>query len=195
MNRQIKKHLIRAFVAITFPPTVQAQINQVINELQTTLMGYNLSWVKPKNFHITLSFLGEITTPQCSTILHNIYPILHTTSAFTLNFSYLSLFPHPESPIAIALIPSPNSALASLANSIEHIVPHDAIRHEHREFKPHITLVRIKHKVYPENLSEILEHISLPKIEYRVQNIHFLSSKPTAAGSHYSPIATFSLNG
>jgi len=185
---------MRVFFAIMFPPIVQAQINQSIKELQKNLIGYDLSWVKPKNFHITLSFLGEITTPQRSTILHNIYPILHTTSAFTLNFSHLSLFPHPGAPIAIALIPYPNSALTSLANSIEQIVPHDAIRHEHREFKPHVTLVRIKHKVYPENLSEILERISLPKIEYTVQNIHFLSSKPTATGSHYSSIKTFTLN-
>ena len=52
--------VIRTFIAIEIPAAVQNRIA----ELQDTLgeEGQRISWIKPRNIHLTLKFLGD--TPE-----------------------------------------------------------------------------------------------------------------------------------
>ena len=53
---------IRAFVAIPMPESVIKYLSDLINKFQKEFSENAIKWVQPNNIHITLKFLGNIST-------------------------------------------------------------------------------------------------------------------------------------
>ena len=55
-------NLIRCFIALDLPSPVQKYLAQIISRLKEVQA--DVKWVDPKNTHLTMKFLGEITPEQ-----------------------------------------------------------------------------------------------------------------------------------
>ncbi len=64
---------------------------------------------------------------------------------------------------------------------------------ESRNFKPHITLARIKSGKNIKNLEEAVRKLTLPSLKFHLKEIVLYQSTLTAQGSLYQPLKSYSL--
>jgi RNA 2',3'-cyclic 3'-phosphodiesterase len=114
------------------------------------------SWAREESWHVTLKFLGEIEEAQARAFASAIGPKALETIAGELPPGGPLLFP-PRGParvLGIGFGASPAfDSVAALASEAERIAREMGLPPETREFRPHVTLARIKHP-WPRNKVE-----------------------------------------
>lgn len=83
---------MRLFTCLLIAPDVRDAITAVQNRLRAT--GANLRWVEPENYHLTVSFIGDIADssllPEVSTACES---IAAETTPFRFRVAGVSVFP------------------------------------------------------------------------------------------------------
>ena len=86
---------IRAFIAIDLPESVKEVIQDIQFDLMDIIPEEDVNWVKEKNMHLTLFFLGDGV--MADAIPANMLPALDQIAAeekpFTLSLSQIDAFP------------------------------------------------------------------------------------------------------
>ncbi len=105
------------------------------------------SWTREESWHVTLKFLGEIDEAQARAFARAIGPKALETLAGELPPGGPLVFP-PRGParvLGIGFGPSPAlESVAALASEAERVAREIGAPPETREFRPHVTLARIK---------------------------------------------------
>jgi 2'-5' RNA ligase len=143
-------------------------------------------WVKAKNLHLTLLFIGSISEIKIPIICRKAENLISETSSFNLYPKYFTTFPRKKSRmIWLEFIRSePFEKLATELNmSIFKTQPSGMII-------PHITLTRFKQG----SLTDRSWPID-PKLKLSCDKVHLYESMLTPAGPIYSIIKTFYLKG
>lgn len=187
------KETIRAFFAIKIPTTMQDTISKISSHLKKEAHLSQIKWVKPENLHLTLRFLKSITKEQCIKISQDVAIKLKSMAPFTIEFSDLILFPNAEFPIALVLKPSPITQLLALSLTIDECVIQNEVSKEKRPFNPHLTLAKIRNRLPSRTIAEILKKTVISNLALEVDSVTLIKSQPTAQGSNYTKIASFSL--
>ena len=185
---------IRTFIAVELEPSLQ----QFLKIIQSNLKPLNLdvSWVKPENIHITLRFLGEIPLKKVKAISEIFPDIFKEFRPFEIKLSGLGVFPKIERPNVIWVgIDQGSQEMKGLAESLENALCRLGYPKEHREFKAHLTLGRIRSLKNCELLAKAIADYS-PKetIRQTVHSIVFFKSTLSPQGSLYEPLATTRLS-
>ena len=133
---------MRVFVA------VEISNNQVINAISKfqSEVNFNAKPVEPHNLHFTLQFLGEISeemTEKVKAVLQKIDFL-----KFQVNFLGIGAFPKPKFPrvVWIGTDDDGGKALSNLAKKVEGVLAPIGFIND-KQFKPHITVFRIKNKI------------------------------------------------
>jgi RNA 2',3'-cyclic 3'-phosphodiesterase len=184
---------IRAFLALPITDNLRQEIENIILKLKNQNICRDLKWTKPKNLHITMRFLGNITWQECAKLSQTLNLILQGLDPFQVTLSSLMLFPQQEHPIAVILKPKTSTALNGLAATINDVVLTQGLAVDKRAFNAHLTLARIKHHVNVTMLTTILEKIELPKMILEVDQVTLVQSSTSAHGSVYTQLAKFPL--
>lgn len=143
-------------------------------------------WVKAKNFHLTLLFIGSISENKIPIICKNIENLISETSSFILYPKYFTTFPPINSSmIWLEFIRSEpfEKLVIELNKSILKTQPKEIII-------PHITLTRFKHETITDRSWPID-----PNLKLSCGKVHLYESVLTPDGPIYSIIKTFSLKG
>ena len=133
---------MRAFVAIEIS---DENIINSIKKFQTEI-NIDANPVKPKNFHFTLQFLGEISVEISEKAIQTLRKI--EFSSFSVNLRGVGTFPGSKSPrvIWIGVDTSGVDMLIQLSNKVRRALGPLGFFSD-KPFKPHITVFRIKKKV------------------------------------------------
>lgn len=184
---------MRAFFAVVLSDALQKEITKIISQLKKEPLYRNIRWVKPKNLHLTLRFLGDITQDQLAKISLELSSHFRKLQPFTLQFNAIVPFPDANAPIALVLKPESSNKLDTLAHIIDNCVLQYGVSPEKRAFHPHLTLARIKHKLPSHSTHEGLGKIHLPKLVLDINQINLMRSKPTPLGSYYKSLLDFKI--
>lgn len=134
--------LIRAFIAVSMPAEIQSQLKGVIADLKRELGGVPIRWVPAENIHLTLKFLGDISSAN----LEMLKGILDTAATgcqvFELSVGQLGAFPSKRRPRVIWVGVQAPADLQSMQRVIETETARLGYRREERPFSPHLTLGR-----------------------------------------------------
>ena len=76
---------IRCFVAIEIPENVKQEIDAYVLNLKK--LTPDIKWIKAKNMHITLKFLGEISPELVANVKNNLKNISDISKSFNLGIS------------------------------------------------------------------------------------------------------------
>jgi len=99
-------------------------------------------WTQPGNFHITISFLGDVAQDQLERIIDAVASENWSIDAFGISLRRVSRFPADESKIIAANLQLTES-LAQIYQGVKAAMePITSFRDKH-PFRPHITLCRI----------------------------------------------------
>lgn len=108
-------------------------------------------WSSPENLHITLAYLGDIDSQRAIDAARQ----LPQLSSFDLPIGTLSYFPDAKSRI-LALDIVLNNELSKLRTDLCQQLQAHKVEYDQRNYRPHITLGRIKHR-------EQIDHWQLPQ--------------------------------
>ncbi|MFC1878158.1 RNA 2',3'-cyclic phosphodiesterase [Thermodesulfobacteriota bacterium] len=178
----------RAFVAIELPE----KIKRDIRKLQHDLMSYrfDIRWVKPRNMHLTLKFLGDVDPVHVEAIGNVLAEIVGQTPVFELLPRGMGVFPNIRQPrILWTGIAGQMDALRYLHRSVENALDPLGFTAEKRLFKGHLTIGRNKKRIDPKRLADALRtHQRFESDPFAVERLVLFKSELLPGGPNYTKL-------
>jgi 2'-5' RNA ligase len=136
---------IRTFVAIELDEAIQHQLRQMQDSLRRELRSNAVRWVNPTGIHLTLKFLGDVPAGQMAEVKTALQQACAGFGPFELTLAGLGCFPSLTRPNVVWVgIQGDLAALQRLRDSVEQHIAPLGYPTERRDFKPHLTLGRVK---------------------------------------------------
>jgi len=196
-----KKHMavIRAFIAIDLPASIHTQLDTISEQLQQQVKPGTVRWVPARNIHLTLKFLGEVS----STNLEMLNNLLRTQASrqpcFDISIGGLGAFPTIHRPRVIWIGVQAPVNLLSLQRSIESETQRLGYAAEERSFSAHLTLGRVSHNAQPAEitrLGELLNNMQVGSLgTVRVDTVRLFRSDLLPGGAVYTALYSAELSG
>jgi 2'-5' RNA ligase len=133
---------IRSFIAFDIDSeSVLKKMADAQNLLAKT--GADLKLVEPKNIHMTIRFLGDITTPMVEKIHEEMKKVQFVP--FDVKIHGIGAFPNPHYPRVLwAGITQGADQLRSIFNQLEPHLRSLGFAPDPKGFSPHLTIARVK---------------------------------------------------
>lgn len=182
----------RIFIAVKLEP--EENLTRIISSLKTSLTGENIKWVDSRNLHVTLAFLGESEEYQIANVSNLLQEKCPGSGNFEFIIKGLGVFKNFREPRAIWAGIQLSDKLVRLNELVKIVVKSNGINIENREFKPHLTIGRIKMLKSQTNLNTILEkyhEVEIQKVQVHEVIIFESILKPT--GPFYKPVSIIKL--
>lgn len=170
---------MRLFIAFD----VSKEVHDYFIELQKKLPSGKLTLTK--SFHLTLKFLGEVTTDNSEKVKQMLAKVKF--SPFTASLDGIGIFPSGGKPRVVWIGIEPKDIICNLQKQIDESM--QELFSKEKDFHPHITLARIKDcdKSFKEQLSKIpVEHLS-----FEVKNFKLIESQLQSTGPIYRDLAVY----
>ena len=186
---------IRSFLAIELPSTITAGIGRVQYDLKQSHA--DVRWVEPNRIHLTLKFFGDIEEEACDGIMDAVGEAVTDVRPFTLTIKGLGGFPRWKNPRVLWLgVEDGNGVLKPLYGAIEQYLGEIGYPREEREFKPHLTLGRVRSpKGKPELLKRMEGFLHVELGEFRVERLVLFKSDLRPTGPMYTELRALILGG
>lgn len=126
----------RLFVAIDPPQYIRDHLTMLCCGLP------NARWTSPEQFHLTLSFIGEVDGSSFLDIREALGEV--TTPQFSLQLHGVGFFPPRGQPRVIWAGVEKSEPLTLLQRKITTRLFHLGLEPDNRKFSPHITLARLQ---------------------------------------------------
>src|SRR5262245_7163886 len=187
--------MIRAFIAITPPTTLQqtmAEIRQVFERLSLPWR-----WVTPDHIHLTLKFLGNVPDESVTSLLQAMEQATQGQPAFPVRARALGCFPHPARPRVLWVgLNDPSQALGRLNERLMAALTPLGFPPEDRPFHPHLTLVRVQNMIPSSQLLSILKmYQNVDFGEFLVTRLHMIQSHLQRRGALHTILRSVALQG
>ena len=178
--------MIRLFAGIPVPD----EFGQVLARLRQPLPG--AKWVEPENYHITLRFAGDIDNAVAREFSDFLARI--DVNAFSLRINGLGTFGGNDPRVLWAGI-EPCAELMTLQRATETAARSAGLKPERQQFKPHITIARLRHTRLDAVSKLLQQHGALESPPFFVDRFALYSSKPRTGGGPYVIERSFALAG
>ncbi|WP_019220890.1 RNA 2',3'-cyclic phosphodiesterase [Bartonella senegalensis] len=178
---------MRLFSALQIPKKTTQELISLQNGLPKA------QWITPQNFHITLSFFGEIESLLADELIRAFDTI--KLPPFVLQIKDFEIFSSENIPHSLVVRIEPCETLNLLHEKIQHIRNHLGLTPDERQFTPHITLARLL-DIQPEDLPPYLSsrgNFSFPPFE--VNNFVLLLSPSPSSNAPYVVKGSWKLQG
>ena len=184
-----KSGVIRCFVAVEIPESIQALLKRVQTDLQSHIHK-GASWTKPGNFHLTLKFLGDIHPEASHDVSEALQRVVDTHPPFSIAFGGIGAFPNIARPRVIWMgIKQGASTVTRLAKAVNLELTDLGFSTDNR-FHPHLTLARLRTATNLEPLKNILrKYDTIVGGSMRVNEIALMQSQLHRNGAIYTPLS------
>ncbi len=190
--------LLRAFIAIDIPPEIRQAISSQTASLRKD-SGRAVRWVDVKNIHLTLKFLGEVSSANLNLLAQTLRAECEQTAPFTVSVEGLGCFPNLRRPrvLWIGLVAPPE--LNRLQRHVEASTTRLGYAPEDKPFSPHLTIGRAREQASPAELQalrSLLERTTVTNLgTFTVDEVHLYKSDLKPEGPIYTQFATARLEG
>jgi 2'-5' RNA ligase len=181
---------IRSFIAFDMDnESILKRITDVQNLLAKT--GADLKLVEPKNIHITLRFLGNITANMAERIHEEMKKVQFT--AFDAKIHGVGVFPNLHYPRVLwAGITQGADELRSIFNQLEPSLRSLGFAPDSKGFSPHLTIARVRSGRNKAELGKcVTENANYEFGIVRAQCLRLKRSDLTPKGPIYSTLKEF----
>ena len=181
---------LRVFLALPLAPSFQSEISPLIVRLKKQYP--KIRWVSPESIHITLHFFGSVSEEDIPRIASIVTPLTAAAPPLEVSLQGLGVFPNFSRPRVIWLgMHGDIDLLNTLQQKLEEGFRKSGFPCEDRDFKPHLTLGRLKDsKPCPG-----IEQVEFPATETKqINEIVLFQSHLTPQGAQYEIISTYALS-
>jgi 2'-5' RNA ligase len=188
---------LRLFCALPVPTVVETKLATTTRVLRGALPLASISWVKPDNFHLTLSFLGNVEQNRVEELTKRLQIACQEGSRFELICQGLGCFPNVNRPRVIwAGCQSKHDGLRLLQGRVAAACAPFVQREEKGHFHGHITLGRVRPGGSPsgDSLSREIQRYQETTFGYwEVNGVDLLCSDLSQGAPRYSVLQHFLL--
>jgi 2'-5' RNA ligase len=181
---------MRLFVALEIPPGVHAALGEISAKLRPHA-GRGVRWTDLRGIHLTLKFIGEVDTSRVQAIRSSLASV-RAAQPVEVAFRGLGWFPNARHPRVFWAGVEGGSGLAALAVEVERVLEPLGIAKEAREFRPHLTLARIKSEEGLERLRQEAEKLGVPELgRATYTDFDLMESRLRPQGAEYVRVEGF----
>ena len=202
---------IRTFIAVEIPRTVRDEIERVVAPVRRLSFvtpdpshgeqgsqrrggsaGSAIQWAQPAGWHLTMKFLGELTSKQVEQVKAIAAAVAAGSTPFEARIGDWGAFPNPGRPrVIFAGIDEGRVPLAAVAYRLERALAVERYQPEDRDFPAHITVARVKNpKVGAETFAAIRAK-PIVTDAFAVDRLVVFRSMLTRRGARYEPLAEY----
>jgi 2'-5' RNA ligase len=184
---------MRCFVGIPMPEEYQ-RILERITEAWRGSLSSRVSWTKKGNWHLTLFFLGDVEEATLAPLRESLAGV--RMPAFAFQASGGGFFPPGKRPRVIwAGVRKGAQECGRLASMVESAVHPLGFVSDKQEFRPHLTLGRIK-QAKRDDWSALLGYLNRVRWpEVTIDSFVLWQSTLKASGPEYSALERYPLQG
>jgi 2'-5' RNA ligase len=176
---------MRLFIAIEIPEEIKEYIVKIQKNIDATTN--KIRFVAPNQIHLTLKFLGEIQPNNLEEIKNNLKKI--TLKPFSVVLDTIGVFPS-ESYIRVIWIGlKPEEPILGLQRNIDEELK--KLFKKEKDFKPHLTLARVKYIEDKKSFIEKLKIINIENKKIDVNKFKLVKSTLTPKGPIYEDLEVF----
>lgn len=183
---------LRLFTGIDVPYEMRRNLELLLQLLKPAA---DIQWSPLTNLHVTTKFIGDWPEDRLEELKESL-ELIPRPGSLNIAIRGLGWFPNPHHPRVFFVGLQAPPALAALAADTETACEGAGIPREDREFKPHLTLARIKR---PTDLRKLQQTIAgLPSVDFgafTAEQFHLYRSELRPGGSIYTKLASYSLTG
>jgi 2'-5' RNA ligase len=185
---------MRLFIATNFPAVVLRGLNERVTKLRPRLPA--ASWVREETQHLTLAFLGEQPEANVDAVSPALTTALGRIPAFDARLHGSGFFPNTRHARVGWIGLTPEEKFTELAQTVREVVAAHGVTLDSGEFKPHLTLMRIRDPWPPASIDlftkTLRDYDSAP---FRVDAVTLFSSQLSPKGAIHTvrsiyPLAT-----
>lgn len=183
---------MRLFIATSFPEVVTRQLNELVSAHKPRLPA--ASWVRPHSQHLTYAFLGEQEESILDRLAPSLEKRLHEVPRFTASLKGCGFFPNPRRARVGWVGLQPEEQFREIAVVVRDEVRRAGIELDSADFKPHLTLMRIR-DVWPPASIQMFERAfgSFHSEPFLVDSVTLYSSQLNPNGAIHTPLRKFGL--
>ena len=183
---------MRLFIATTFPESMTREVHERAEKMRSRLPP--ASWVRPEAQHLTFAFLGEQDESLVERLAPSLEERLKSVRQFTATVKGCGFFPNPRHARVGWLGLEPDQPFRDIACGVREVVKSAAVELDRADFKPHLTLMRIRDTWPPASI----ELFSKAFRDYRsapfvVDTVTLYSSTLNPKGAIHTALRTFAL--
>lgn len=174
----------RLFIAVELNPAVQEAIGLIQDQLKKS--GADVKWVRFKDIHLTLKFLGDTPVDKIDAIAAVLQEATSLVKSFTMEIKELGAFPKISSPRVIWLgLEAGKDQAKQIATTLEEKLEPLGIKREEREFAAHVTIGRTRSSQNSFALSKVMKEFKPAPSTQEVDHIALIKSTLTPQGPVY----------
>ena len=181
--------MLRAFIAVEIPPEIQRKVYQETLNFRTGIDPL-VRWVPSHNMHLTLKFLGDVSSNNMEFLVHMLRNEAASIPCFDIHLAGLGAFPNPRRPRVIYVGIQAPAALDTLQRGIESASHRLGYELEERPFSAHLTLGRVRQNITAVEQQKIRRTLDGTQVDVlgtaRVDSVHLFKSELNPGGSIYT---------
>lgn len=187
-------NVIRAFIAVNLSDQVVRGLGGTLEALSMQAPKGVVRWTLPEKIHLTLKFLGDVSTASIDTITRALQAEAARHPFFDISAEGLGAFPSLRHPRVIWIGLQSPPQLESLQHGVEAEMERLGYPREERTFSPHLTLGRVRKEAQPadlRDLAEVLEGFRIGSLgTSHIEDVHLYRSELRGSGSIYTRLFT-----
>ena len=151
--------------------------------------------VEPDNLHISLKFLGNLSTLEIEKTSLLLQKLSFQHQPFDICLANdIGTFPNIRNPHIIWIGIKDNRAkIEKIYHSINHALENESFYRKDKHFRAHITLTRIKYLKNPVTVSKVINNIEINNMSQTINEIALMESQLTPKGPNYRYVNRFPL--
>lgn len=180
----------RIFAAIDISIQARTQISDYIETLRSEFSDLYTGGGKFDKLHITMKFFGDVEEQKIPSLSKSFEKIAGQFASFNLKISKTGFFPSPRNARILWLgIEDKKENLKKLNSVLESECEKLGFKREKRDFKPHLTIARLREPHKSSKLAEKHLTCKFESAEFTAGKIAIYESRLFASGSVYSVLS------
>lgn len=140
-------------------------------------------WVDPENYHITLSFIGDVETRTAGEIVHYLGDV-RAGGPVSICLEHLDAF-GGDRPRTIFARVQHNEQLNQLKGALDTALWRAGVKPENRKYVPHVTLARLRGASSLMVADYLQNNAPVTPLRFTTRRFILFSSKPSMGGGPY----------
>lgn len=179
--------MIRLFTGLPLP----APLRDRLALMQGGIDGAR--WTKPENYHITLTFIGNVDETTAQDIDEALLGV--RAPSFDLTLAGADSFAQGDDPTVLWMGLRPEPALHRLKEKIDRAMEQRRLPFENRKYTPHVTQARFRKRADEARIAQFIREQSLFVSEpFHIDHFILYRTHQTKNGSIYEEAASYPLS-
>ncbi|HLD30808.1 MAG TPA: RNA 2',3'-cyclic phosphodiesterase [Patescibacteria group bacterium] len=179
----------RVFLATNLPDETKKQIAESLEKFKKKNNTYDIRWIYPENYHLTVHFFGDLNAKQINLVEASLTEAVKNIPSFEIKTGDIGYLPNKNNPrilfIKIIDIPQIHELVEKVELTLENL--HFPI--DKKPWKAHLSIARIKNYI---NCDKVCEG-SLPSVSFEIKSVELMESHLSPDGSSYTILKSFPL--